>query len=95
MKKLVETISLKDKNILIAVIINNMLGGYYLNIFDNDMKFLFTFKNVSEYADFVRMNKNYIDKTLWMVNSDVLPDIQKKVQYEAMQQNDIFQVENI
>ena len=81
---------LEEIMVLAAVINNNQMGGYYLEICNEDMKVMFTCKDVKSYADYVRVNREYVDSTLWMAKPDVLPNVQMQVQNEAMKHNDVF-----
>jgi len=81
---------LEESMVLTAVMNNNQMGGYYLEICNEQMKVMFTCKDVSSYADYVRINKKYVDTTLWFAKPDVLPNILEKVQDEAIKHNDIF-----
>jgi len=82
--------NLEEIMVLVAVINNNLMGGYYLEICNEDMEVLFTCKDVDTYADYVRINKKYIDSTLWVAKSDVSSEILEIVQSQSMKHNDIF-----
>lgn len=82
--------NLDEIMVLAAVVNNNQMGGYYLEICDEQMQVMFTCKDVNSYADYVRINRKYVDNTLWVAKRDVLPDILEKVQDEAMKHKDIF-----
>ncbi len=76
--------------VLFAVINSDLIGGYFLEICTEDMKVLFTCKDVKSYADYVRINRKFIDGTLWTAKENVSEDLAFKVYNEALQHNDIF-----
>ncbi len=82
--------NLDEMTVLVAVINSNLLGGYFLEICNEDMKVLFTCPDVKTYADYVRINRKFVDSTLWMAKENVSNALAMKVQKEAMKHNDVF-----
>lgn len=82
--------NLEDYTILVAVINDNKLGGYFLEICNENMEKLFVCDTVKLYADYVRLNRRYIDSTLWFAKEDVSLELQNKVQDEVSKYNDVF-----
>lgn len=85
--------NLDEVMVLGVVINNNLMGGYYLEVTTENMERLFTVNSVKEYADYVRVNRQFIDATLWFCQSNVSKDIAARVESEARQYPDLLLVE--
>lgn len=85
---------LNEVMVLGVTINSNFLGGYFLEITDEKMKSLFTLPSVKDYADYVRVNRNMIEATVWFVKDEVDQNIIDKVYKEVSLYPDLFLIQN-
>ncbi len=82
--------NLDEMNVLAVIIRNNLIGGYFLEIADEKMKVLFKLNSVDDYASYVRVNRDFIEATMWFTDKDVSIPLMDKVYSEVNNYPDLL-----